>query len=45
MSLVATMNALSAFIVGFSWPLQLPTKNATSAFVVATNDFTRTEKL
>ena len=38
MALVATMNALSAFIVGFSW--LVPT-TATRAFAVATKDSLR----
>ncbi len=38
MAMVATMNALPAFIVGFPWPAHLSTTSATSAFVVATKD-------
>ncbi len=38
MTLVATMNAISAFIVGFPRPVQLFTINETSGFVVTTKD-------
>ncbi len=38
MTLVATMNAISAFIVGFPRPVQLSTINETSGFVVTTKD-------
>ena len=41
----ATMKALSAFIVGFPVPVELPTTNADYAFVVATQDPAVTEAL
>ena len=50
LGIVGTMNALvgplsPAFIVGFPSPVQLSTTNATSAFVVATQDPAVTEAL